>query len=392
MAQQRIHIVPSCGKLTACVAVLAHQLGHQVYCYDESPQEPMLSQLMSCGLTCKESLPDPELIKNDVVLIGNSLSRNSQWVDECMRLGARLISMPQWLYEHVLINRSVIAVSGTHGKTTTASLLTFLMKQAGEDVGYLVGGPCDSLGLSASLGTSTYFVIEADEYDTAFFDKRAKFFWYWPRVALINNLECDHLDIYRDLDHLKTVFCQWLQCVPSNGMVCMPKDLTGIYAPVSVPSHTFDAQTIQADTSDYSSFTFDLHGQRSVSWRHRGLVNAKNMQAACAVLHHLGFDVDQATRDAAGFSGAARRMSPVHTGACCVFDDFAHHPTSIKALLELYHKQRLHLVIYPENMYMKSDQGLGEIAGLKIDSHHHIYWCHNIKAHYSVADAEIPDE
>ena len=295
----KIHILGICGTFMGGVALLARELGHEVTGSDANVYPPMSTQLQARGVTVLEGY-SPEHLQPapDLVIIGNALSRGNACVEAVLDQDLPYTSGPQWLQEHVLAGRHVLAVSGTHGKTTTSCMLAWVLDRAGLQPGYLIGGVAGNFGASAALGQSPYFVVEADEYDTAFFDKRSKFIHYRPRTLIINNIEFDHADIFHDLDDIKREFHRLVRIVPASGKILYrhgDEVTTAVLARGCwTPCATFglndgDWQVAEA-TPDYSGFSVCFHGDTvgRVDWGLIGRHNAENALAAVAAACEVG--------------------------------------------------------------------------------------------------------
>ncbi len=339
----RIHILGICGTFMAGVAQLARELGHEVSGADSHVYPPMSDFLRATGIPVQEGWSTAALQpRPDLVVVGNALSRGNPLVEAVLDTGLPYISGAQWVAEHVLSQRRVIAVAGTHGKTTTASLIAWLLECAGLNPGYLIGGIAHNFPTPARLGTGEYFVIEADEYDTAFFDKRSKFVHYRPRIALLNNLEFDHADIFPDLEAIKVQFHHLLRTVPSNGTVVWNSDDSALAEVIArgcwSAQRRFGASSgewrVCATSAGY--LVDDPTGQRhAVTGALPGRHNALNTAAALAVASLAGAELAGSVAALAGFGGVKRRMELVGTVAdISIYDDFAHHPTAIAATLE----------------------------------------------------------
>lgn len=361
-----IHILGICGTFMGSLAVLAKQLGHRVSGSDANVYPPMSTQLENLGIELAEGyLPEHLQPAPDLVVIGNAMSRGNAAVEYTLNEGLPYVSGPQWLAQHVLQGRWVLGVSGTHGKTTTSAMLTWILHYAGMDPGYLIGGVTQNFSHSANLGTTPFFVVEADEYDSAFFDKRSKFIHYAPRTAIINNLEFDHADIFADLEAIETQFHHMVRTVPGNGLIISPyqdanvetmlqrgcwsqRQLFGINVQEEVCQElTKDGKVFWNALTEGESgnrFTLRKYGKSNnaaavsegqVVWEMTGLHNVNNGVAAVAAAHHVGVDVATACAALAQFKGVKRRLEHIGTVAGIrVFDDFAHHPTAIATTLQ----------------------------------------------------------
>ncbi|MEJ2360849.1 MAG: UDP-N-acetylmuramate:L-alanyl-gamma-D-glutamyl-meso-diaminopimelate ligase [Gammaproteobacteria bacterium] len=340
-----LHILGICGTFMGGIAQLAKAMGHHVTGADANVYPPMSSQLEAAGITLyhgydtKQFKPEP-----DVVVIGNALSRGNPAVEYVLSRGLRYSSGPQWLAEHVLHDRWVLAVSGTHGKTTTSSLLAWILEHNKLKPGFLIGGVPANFGISARLGESPFFVVEADEYDTAFFDKRSKFVHYHPRTLVINNLEFDHADIFANLEAIQTQFHHLIRTVPGNGLIIKPQHdeaveqtlARGCWTPVQSFGDEGDwqARLCQDDGSEFE-LMYAGQTQLPIKWDMLGEHNVSNALAAVAAAHHAGVPVANACESLAAFKGIKRRMEVRATiSGITVYDDFAHHPTAIQQTLQ----------------------------------------------------------
>jgi UDP-N-acetylmuramate: L-alanyl-gamma-D-glutamyl-meso-diaminopimelate ligase len=348
---QRIHILGICGTFMAGLAVLAKQLGYEVSGSDQHVYPPMSTQLREQGITlCEGYLPEHLDPRPDLVVIGNALSRGNPAVEKVLREGIPYQSGPEWLANALLKNRWVLAVAGTHGKTTTSSMLAHILTEAGFAPGYLIGGVPTNFGVSAHLGKSPYFVIEADEYDSAFFDKRSKFVHYHARTLIMNNLEYDHADIFPDLAAIQTQFHHLVRTVPDNGLVIYPRESEalqavlqrGVWTPLTTfgdANSDWQATLINADGSEFEVI-YKGQTQGRVTWSLLGDHNVANALAALAAAHHVDVALPTALAALSSFAGVKRRLEVrgVVSGIT-VYDDFAHHPTAIATTLAgLRHK------------------------------------------------------
>ena len=361
-----IHILGICGTFMGGVAALAREAGHRVTGCDAGVYPPMSDQLRALGIELIEAYGADQLaLKPDMFVIGNVVSRarladgapKFPLMEAILDAGAPYISGPQWLLENVLQGRHVLAVAGTHGKTTTTSMLAWSLERAGLSPGFLVGGVPLNFGISARLGTQaagqqrSLFVIEADEYDTAFFDKRSKFVHYRPRTAVLNNLEFDHADIFDDLAQIERQFHHLVRTVPASGRVVvngLEESLQrvlaqGCWSEVRSFGSTVSDFTAHGEASD---FEVQQRGQAvgRVRWALSGTHNQLNALAAIAAADHVGVAPRQACEALAGFQNVRRRMEVRGTvqrggGAITVYDDFAHHPTAIRTTVDGLRRQ-----------------------------------------------------
>lgn len=375
-----VHILGICGTFMAGIAALAKARGHRVTGSDQNVYPPMSTQLERLGIDLIEGFDAGQLEPApDCVIVGNALSRGNPVVEAMLDRGLPYTSGPQWLAEHVLNDRHVMAVAGTHGKTTTASMLAWILEDAGVAPGYLIGGIPTNFETSARLGDSEFFVIEADEYDTAFFDKRAKFVHYRPSTLVINNLEFDHADIYCDLDAILWQFHQLLRIVPGNGRVILNGKDRNLQAAIEMgcwtPCETFG---VNGDFDWFAEFvdTAERHiriahrdgADADGFWKLGGSYNLENALAAVAASRSAGVSVAQAVAALSRFNGVKRRMERTATVAdIAIYDDFAHHPTAIRRAIEGVKKrnpgQRIVIALEPRSNTMKMgahNQGLAD--------------------------------
>ncbi len=347
-----IHILGICGTFMGGLALIARELGYTVSGSDQNVYPPMSTQLEEQGIRLMNGYKAENLdCKPDLVVIGNAMSRGNPEVEAVLNSGLPYISGPQWLSEHVLQKRWVLAVAGTHGKTTTTSMLSWILEFNGFKPGFLIGGIPLNFGISARLGESDFFVIEADEYDCAFFDKRSKFVHYRPRTAILNNLEYDHADIFENLDAIKKQFHHLVRTVPSQGLIIAPDCEQhvgevlemGCWTPVVKTAIDADAdwqaQLLKADGSQFA-VQFEGQSQGVVDWPLTGRHNVFNALSAIAAARHIGIQASAAIEALQQFQNVKRRMEVIVSRAgITVYDDFAHHPTAIKTTLDGLRKQ-----------------------------------------------------
>ena len=376
-----LHIMGICGTFMGSLALLAREMGHQVSGSDQNVYPPMSTQLADAGITLMQGYHAEHLSPSpDLVVVGNALSRGNDEVEALLNSGLPYISGAQWLAEHVLPGRRVIAVAGTHGKTTTASVLAWLLESAGLKPGFLIGGVPRNFGVSARLGDpQAPFVVEADEYDTAFFDKRSKFVHYRPDIAILNNLEFDHADIFPDLAAIERQFHHLVRTVPSQGHLLVADEQPalervleqGVWTPVvhfgDQDASEWQLQLERADASRFQViYSGDKQGQAVssqeqdgvVEWSLTGEHNARNALAALAAAHLCGVDLARGCAALARFETPRRRQEVRgEINGIQVIDDFAHHPTAIAATLKGLRaattKGRLLAVIEPRSNTMR---------------------------------------
>jgi len=339
-----IHILGICGTFMGGAAVLARQLGHKVTGSDANVYPPMSTLLESQGIEIIEGFDPSQLDPApDLVVIGNAMSRGNPCVEYVLNSNLRYTSGPQWLQEFLLHDRWVLAVSGTHGKTTTSSMLAWILEDCGYQPGFLVGGVLGNFGVSARLGESMFFVVEADEYDSAFFDKRSKFVHYHPRTLVMNNLEFDHADIFDDLEAIKRQFHHLVRTVPSNGRILAPKqDIAledvlqrGCWSETEFTGQqaNWRAEKLISDGSEFKVF-FQDEEVGIVKWDLVGDHNVDNALMAIGAARHVGVTPDLACESLAKFINTKRRLElKGQVNGVTVYDDFAHHPTAIELTL-----------------------------------------------------------
>ena len=419
-----IHILGICGTFMGGVAALAREAGHRVTGCDAGVYPPMSDQLRALGIDMIEGYGADQLaLKPDMFVIGNVVSRarladgapKFPLMEAILDAGAPYISGPQWLLENVLQGRHVLAVAGTHGKTTTTSMLAWILERAGLSPGFLVGGVPLNFGISARLGTQaagqqrSLFVIEADEYDTAFFDKRSKFVHYRPRTAVLNNLEFDHADIFDDLAQIERQFHHLVRTVPASGRVVvngLEESLQrvlaqGCWSEVRSFGSTVSDFTAHGEASD---FEVQQRGQAvgRVRWALSGTHNQLNALAAIAAADHVGVAPRQACEALAGFQNVRRRMEVRGTvqrggGAITVYDDFAHHPTAIRTTVDGLRRQldaagksgqRIVAIFEPRSNTMKLGTMKSQLAWSL--EHAELAICHTGGLDWNAAEALAP--
>jgi len=366
----KLHILGIAGTFMGGVAALARELGHTVEGSDQAVYPPMSTQLEQLGIALRQGYwPDNMSADCDTVVVGNALSRGNPAVEQVLDDGRAYTSGAQWLAEHVLPDRDTLAVAGTHGKTTTTTILTFLLEAAGRQPGFLIGGVAEDFGVSARIGGGRDFVVEADEYDTAFFDKRSKFVHYRPLVAILNNLEYDHADIFPDVAAIQRQFHHLVRTVPRRGRLIVngedqhlaevlamgcwtPVETFGLDASLLPVSSTHAQHGDRADAAANARAGFDwtarllaedgsafvvVQGGRDVGevhWQLVGRHNVMNALAALAAVHAVGVDVVAVLPALARFRSVKRRLEVIgEAQGITVYDDFAHHPTAIATTL-----------------------------------------------------------
>ncbi len=377
MTKGRVHILGIGGTFMAGVALLARALGWEVTGSDQAIYPPMSTQLEQMNIRLYEGY-DPAVIREiqpDKIIIGNALSRGNPVVEYILNEQLPYVSGPQWLLEQVLQKRWVLAVSGTHGKTTTASMLAWVLSYAGYNPGYLIGGVPENFGVSACLGQSDFFVVEADEYDSAFFDKRSKFVHYHPKTLIINNIEFDHADIFENMDAILKQFHHLVRTVPSQGKIIYPaqddqvKKLIqkGIWSsqatfglnsnPNSNLNPDWQVRLLSADASSFEVF-YQGKSMGQTQWALVGQHNVLNAIACMAAAHEVGVPPTIALEALALFKSVKRRLElKADIQGIKIYDDFAHHPTAIQLTLEGLRakvgKQKIHVCIDLRSNTMK---------------------------------------
>ncbi|WP_410472917.1 UDP-N-acetylmuramate:L-alanyl-gamma-D-glutamyl-meso-diaminopimelate ligase [Faucicola mancuniensis] len=420
-----IHILGICGTFMGSLALLARDLGHTVTGSDANVYPPMSTQLENAGVEIMQGYsathlqPAPEL-----VIVGNAMKRGIEAVEYMLNNRIPYTSGPQFLAEHVLQYRHVLAVAGTHGKTTTTTMLAWILQYAGIDTGFLIGGVplvntqderlqnafkhSSYLGKNADETGEGYFVIEADEYDSAFFDKRSKFVHYRPTTAILNNLEYDHADIFANLEAIQTQFHHMVRMIPSNGKIIMPKDTQSLEDTIKKGCWTPIWRTSLNDNSDWQaelvqedgSMFHVKHGENTgtVNWSMSGLHSVNNGLVAIASAYNVGVSVEKACEALSNFAGIKRRMELVgkidKDGKNIeVYDDFAHHPTAIETTLDGAKKRfspnpnrKIWAVIEPRSNTMKlgTHQGLLAPSASLAD---HVIWYQPANLDWSVENA-----
>lgn len=361
-----LHILGICGTFMGGIAAIAKSLGHQVTGSDANVYPPMSTQLEQLGIHLTQGY-DPVQLEPapDLVIIGNAMSRGNPCVEYVLNRNIPYTSGPQWLAETVLRDRWVLAVSGTHGKTTTSTMLAWILEYAGLNPGFLIGGIPQNFDVSARLGAAPFFVIEADEYDTAFFDKRSKFVHYRPRTLVLNNLEYDHADIFPDLAAIQRQFHHLLRMVPGNGLVLSPAGVPAIEQTLAMgcwseqqqSGRDWQARLVKADGSVFDvCYQGECKGQ--VQWALCGQHSVDNGLMALAAAQHAGVPLKVGIAALAEFIAPKRRLELRGTVRnIAVYDDFAHHPTAIETTLAGLRarvgQQRIIAVLEPRSNTMR---------------------------------------
>lgn len=370
-----IHILGICGTFMGGIAALAKSLGHRVSGCDANVYPPMSTQLEQLGIELTQGFDPSQFSPTpDMVVIGNAMSRGNPAVEYVLEQGLPYTSGPQWLLENCLGQKHVLAVAGTHGKTTTSSMLAWILEDAGLAPGFLIGGIPENFGISARVGDSEYFVMEADEYDSAFFDKRSKFVHYRPQTLVLNNLEFDHADIFEDLRAIQKQFHHLVRTVPCNGLIVSPSDDDNMQEALRMGcwsrQHTlgnseanhWSAVALCADCSEFSLKHYDngeLIEEATIHWSLIGEHNMNNASMAIAAAQNVGVSMQTAAQALSRFKNVKRRMEVRGTvNEITVYDDFAHHPTAINTTLNGLRnrvgEQKIIAVLEPRSYTMRS--------------------------------------
>ena len=361
-----VHILGICGSFMGGIAAIAKSLGHKVTGSDKNVYPPMSTQLEALGIELTEGYCESQFDPApDMVVIGNAMSRGNPAVEYVLNRNLPYTSGPQWLLDNLLKDRWVIGLSGTHGKTTTSSMVAWILEHAGLNPGYLIGGVPENFGVSARVGESPFFVIEADEYDSAFFDKRSKFVHYRPKTLVINNLEFDHADIFADLGAIQTQFHHLVRMVPENGLILTPNNTSaiedmlkkGCWSSRQSLGKEWHAELLKKDGSEFNV----LHNgviAGTVTWALVGQHNVDNALMAIAAAHHAGVTLPDAIDALSFFKNVKRRMEVMgEVNNITLYDDFAHHPTAIATTLDGLRKKvgnaRILAVLEPRSNTMK---------------------------------------
>ncbi|ABV86013.1 UDP-N-acetylmuramate:L-alanyl-gamma-D-glutamyl-meso-diaminopimelate ligase [Shewanella pealeana] len=412
-----VHILGICGTFMGGLALLARAEGHKVTGSDANVYPPMSTQLEEQGIELIQGFDPSQLGSSeddapDLVVIGNAMSRGNPCVEAVLNRGLKYTSGPQFLAEHILPQRWVLAVAGTHGKTSTSSMLAWILEDCGYEPGFLIGGVPQNFGVSARLGGSPFFVVEADEYDSAFFDKRSKFVHYQPRTLVINNLEFDHADIFDDLKAIQRQFNHVIRTVPGEGKIIWPADANSVQQVIDMGcwseqeqyhlsgnSQGWYAVNLTEDGHKFEVF-FDGESQGILDWQLIGQHNIENAVMAIAAARHVGVKPEAAIAALTQFAPPKRRMELLDTvNGIEVYDDFAHHPTAITTSLNGMRARvgsgKITVILEPRSNTMKSGVHKDTLANsLSLASNAYLYQAGNIDWDISAAMscASIPVE
>ena len=400
-----VHILGICGTFMGGLALLARDSGYRVSGSDANVYPPMSTQLIESGIAVTDGYDANQLQPTpDCVVVGNALSRGNAAIESMLNRHLHYTSGPEWLGQHILKDRWVLAVAGTHGKTSTASMLAWILEQAGLAPGFLIGGVPVNFGISARLGEGRYFVVEADEYDSAFFDKRSKFVHYRPDTLVINNLEYDHADIFADLAEIETQFHHLIRCIPGDGAIIRGEGdaidrvlARGVWSAVSTVTAASAATTAgwswRSGPAPENVFTITTPDGQAypLRWPLIGAHNAANATAAVAAAAQVGVDPADAVNALASFAGIKRRLELL--GAphnIAVFDDFAHHPTAIAATLSAMRAEqssgKLIALVEPRSNTMRLGQYRAEL-GAAAQEADHVIWFQPPGLNWDLSDA-----
>ena len=382
-----LHILGICGTFMGSLALLARELGHTVTGSDQNVYPPMSTQLEQAGIALMQGFDRSHLQPHpDLVIVGNAMKRGIDAVEYMLDAGLPYTSGPQFLADHILQGKHVLGVAGTHGKTTTTTMLAWVLDYAGLKPGFLIGGVPLGFSSSARLGGGDYFVVEADEYDSAFFDKRSKFVHYRPKTVVLNNLEFDHADIFDDLAAIQKQFHHLVRTVPASGLIIAPTNesaidevLTmGCWTPLqrTAINPTADrtqsllyANLVEADGSHFTVHFGDsgINTMQTIQWSLTGEHNVANALSAIAAAHHVGVSIEQACQALSQFGGVKRRMELLDIiDGIEIYDDFAHHPTAIATTLSGARRRvgdrRLWAIIEPRSNTMRMGSHKADLA------------------------------
>jgi UDP-N-acetylmuramate: L-alanyl-gamma-D-glutamyl-meso-diaminopimelate ligase len=379
-----LHILGICGTFMGGVAQIARSLGHQVTGSDQNVYPPMSDQLTALGIELMNGYKPEHLDPApDLVIVGNTLSRGNSELESVLNRRLPYISGPEWLYQEVLNNKHVLAVSGTHGKTTTTTILSWILEYAGLNPGFLIGGVAENFNLSARYTDSDYFVIEADEYDTSFNDKRSKFMHYHPKTLIINNIEFDHADIFHDIAAIRREFHHLLRIIPQQAKIIVPQDdlevtkllELGCWTPLETFSGSNAEWSLTNADGDYRNFAILKKDKvvGKISWSLMGEHNAYNALAAIIAAHDIGVTINKACSALSEFKSVKRRLECIFDAkGIQIYDDFAHHPTAItktlRALRQHAGKNRLIAIMEPRSNTMRMGVHAETLSSAFIDA------------------------
>lgn len=402
-----IHILGICGTFMGGIAMIAKQAGFKVTGSDLNVYPPMSDELEAAGIELIQGFDAKQLdINPDLIVVGNVMKRGMEVVERMLNERIPYVSGPQWLEEHYLVNKKVLAVAGTHGKTTTASMLAWILQANQKDPGFLIGGIPENFGISARSTDSEYFVIEADEYDCAFFDKRSKFVHYHPTVLIMNNLEFDHADIFDSIKDIQKQFHHLVRTVPGNGLIVMPSNTQSLDEVIKMGCWTsrtvigdkdgIHAKLLKSDGSEFEIYDAD-NLITTVKYNCTGVYNVNNSLMAIKAASFTGISLVDGAKSLETFKLPKRRMELKGTShGVTVYDDFAHHPTAIKLTLEglrekIGHDKRLVAVFEPRSNSMKMGANHEQLAS-SLQSADEIFVYANDQVKWNVKELESQSE
>lgn len=402
-----LHILGICGTFMGGIAMIAKQAGFKVTGSDLNVYPPMSDELEAAGIELIQGFDAKQLdIKPDLIVVGNVMKRGMEVVERMLNERIPYVSGPQWLEEHYLVNKKVLAVAGTHGKTTTASMLAWILQANQKDPGFLIGGIPENFGISARSTDSEYFVIEADEYDCAFFDKRSKFVHYHPTVLIMNNLEFDHADIFDSIKDIQKQFHHLVRTVPGNGLIVMPSNTQSLDEVIKMGCWTsrtvigdkdgIHAKLLKSDGSEFEIYDAD-NLITTVKYNCTGVYNVNNSLMAIKAASFTGISLVDGAKALETFKLPKRRMELKGTShGVTVYDDFAHHPTAIKLTLEglrekIGHDKRLVAVFEPRSNSMKMGANHEQLAS-SLQSADEIFVYANDQVKWNVKELESQSE
>ena len=356
MTKKKVHILGICGTFMGGIALLAKEKGIEVSGCDANVYPPMSDHLRDMGIEIIEGYEVSNLPDADQFIIGNSISRGNPAIEHLLSSGEKIISGPDWLNKNILSDKKVIAVSGTHGKTTTTAMISWILEDQGIDAGYLIAGKPKNFEKSARYGKDDIFVIEADEYDTAFFDKRSKFIHYYPETLIINNLEFDHGDIFPDLTYIFKEFHNLVRVLSSEAKIIFPSDDENIRHVLEMGCWSklisYDLEGKNENTvsikEGHENLTYKIKDDEGdLDWAFLGVHNARNAMSASLAVHQYGISLDSSLKSLRNFQGVAKRQDTLlDSEELILIEDFAHHPTAIRSTIEGVRKR------YPQNRLM----------------------------------------
>ncbi len=354
-----IHILGIAGTFMGSIAIIAKQAGYTVSGMDTNIYPPMSIQLKEQNIDYIDNYKEKNLPNADIFIIGNSLSRGNECVEKILNKRYKYTSGPQWLSEKILKDKWVLSVAGTHGKTTTTSMLAWILEYAGYNPSFLIGGVANNFGISSRLTNSDFFIIEADEYDTAFFDKRSKFIHYKSKTLIINNLEFDHCDIFDSISDIQKQFCHLVRTIPKNGLIIYPQNDLNIEQVIAKGLWSNSKKTIKTNLMPSKNGSKFKIKNNTIDWKFLGEHNMENAIASIQAASHVGITTEISCKALNKFEGVKRRLEiKYQNNLITLYDDFAHHPSSIKktiaGLRQKVGKENIFVIIELRSNTMKS--------------------------------------